>query len=195
MNSEKLKLLKSQLGDNRLKEDVDISEFLETKAGCIATGFYLATTTTELIDVINLCKELDLEYLVVGNGSKTDLSGQDYFNGIVIKNRSDNLKIFGIKGRISKQGLGISEAFIEADSGASLQAVAEYAKKQTLVGLEDIAKTPGTIGGSIHTNSNLRTQVYQVDILNSKAQIKSALLNEIQRDDIILSVSFKLKSK
>lgn len=194
MKSEKIKLLKSQLGENRLKENIDVSEFLATKKGTTSAGFCLAATTSELIKIINLCRELQLEYLIIGSGSKTDLSDKTNFVGLIIKNRADSLKIFGIKGKISKSGLGISEAFIEADSGASLIAVSAYARKQTLSGLESLSKITGTIGGSIHTNLDLRQQIYQVQILNSRGEIKFALLNEIKIDDIILSVSFKLKS-
>src|SRR3990167_6899592 len=100
---DKFKLLTSELGESRIKRDIDVTEFLQNRLGGVALFSYIATTEKELIKAINLCR---------------------------------NLKIFGIKGKVSKSGLGVEEALIEAGSGVSLKRLNDYVKSQGLGGLE-----------------------------------------------------------
>lgn len=190
---EKIALLKSELGELRVKPQLDISSEMQTRLGGVVGGFYIATSERELIKSVELCRELKVKFLLIGTGSKTAIPPEalDLF---VIKNRSDNLKIFGIKGKVSREGLGIEEAFIEAQSGISLAGLAEYAKKQKLTGLEDLQTAVGTIGGSFNINKTLREQAHQVNVLTASGNIESKVTNEVLREDIVLSVVFKLKS-
>lgn len=189
-----LKLLVRDLGDERVKLNVDLSEHMETGLGSLARAFYIATTTRELIRAIQLCRELKIQYLIIGTGSKMAISDNG-FPGLAVKNRSDNLKIFGIKGKVSRAGIGIEEAFLEADSGTSIARLSEYSAQQGLGGFEAVKSTLGTIGGSIHTLPILREKAHQVKVLTKQGVTKLRQLDEVCRDDIILSVVFLLKAK
>lgn len=191
---DKLKLLISQLGDNRIKQDCDISEHLQTGLGAKVPAFYIATTTAELTRAIKLCRELRLEFLIFGSGSKMAIADLGV-KGLVIRNRSDNLKIFGVKGKVSRLGLGIEEAFLEADSGVSLVRLVEFASDQGLGGMEILRSTPGTVGGSLYINPILKEKVNQIKILATNNTIKEKSYIDLKREDIILSVVFKLKAK
>ena len=136
----KIDLLKSELGGERVKSDINISEHLITKFTGKALGFYIATTTRELIKAITSCRLLKLKFFLIGSGSKVAIS-KDGFLGLVIKNRADNLKISAIKGKVGRGGIGIEEAFVEADSGVSLDGLSEYASKQNLTGFEGLKKS------------------------------------------------------
>lgn len=189
-----IKLLVMNLGDERVKLNVDLSDYMETKLGALSRAFYIATTTRELLRAIQLCKDLKIKYLIMGTGSKMAISEKG-FEGLVIKNRSDNLKIFGIKGKISRAGIGIEEAFLEADSGTSLKKLAEFARQQGLGGFEDLEFTPGTVGGSLNVLLTLQEKAHQVKVLSDKGVTKTKQVQEMSREDIILSVIFKLKAK
>lgn len=189
---DKIKLLISQLGENRFQREVLLSSYMRGVKG-MASAFYIATTTRELVRVIELCQELKLDFLVFGSGSKTFLS-TSRFQGLVIKNRSDNLKIFGVKGKISREGLGIEEALLEADSGVSLKRLAEFAKEQGLVGLDFWERALGTVGGSLGLDLNLRAKTAEVKVFTIDGEVKSKLAKDVVRGEIILSVVFKLKS-
>ena|SRR5687768_12579590 len=191
---EKIKLLISELGEIRVKQNIDIGDYLASKKSVQVRAFYLATNIDELIKVILLCQELEINYLLIGSGSKISFSDNN-LKGLVIKNRCDNLKIFGIKGKVSRDGLGIQEATIEADAGISLQGLAAYTKKQLLTGLEDLERYPGTLGGSIFMNQTLRNYVHELRVLDKSGKIVSKGLAELNSEDVILSVYFKLKSK
>ncbi|GEM_PF-1563023 len=191
---ERIKLLVRSLGEERVKENIDLSDHMETRLGAVTRLFYIATTTRELIKAVELCRELKINFLIMGSGSKMAISDKG-FEGLVIKNRSDNLKIFGIKGKVSRAGLGIEEAFLEADSGTSIGRLSEYSLQQGLGGFETVKQAPGTVGGSIHTFPVLREKVHQVKVLTKTGTMKVKHLSEITREDIFLSVIFLLKAK
>lgn len=206
---DRYKILATSLGDTRVRLDWDASEYFRSGQKCQAKAFYLATNLRELSKSTAICRELGISYLVIGTGSKTIIDG-GIFEGMVIKNRSDSVKIFGIKGKVSTQGLGIEEAMIEAESGTTLLRLSEYADKQGLAGLEQLADQIGTIGGAIRFNSLLRQEVYQLKVCSMGDDIKrwsstdlsgipeeteTKTILELSKDDIILSAIFKLKSK
>lgn len=191
---DRLKLLISALGEDRVKQNTDISEHLHTRLGVAAEAFYIATSSRELVRVIKLCQELKIPYLVIGLGSKIALPALGTC-GLIIKNRSDHAKIFGIKGKVSRDGLRLEEAIIEVGSGMSLTRLCQYAGTQGLGGLEDLDGVPGTIGGSIRINPVLQDKVSQVEVLNKDGELLPKEFSQIDPRDTILSATFKLKAK
>lgn len=190
---DRLKILINYLGDIRVKTDIDVSDQLGSRQGGMVKAFYIATTTRELEKAIECCRELKLNYLIIGSGSKT-LFPKKVFTGVVIKNRTSNLKIFGIKGKVSTSGIGIEEALIEADSGVSLERLAGFVKSQGLKGFEEFSAYPGTIGGTWYSHQDLRERTEKVKVLNVHGDIQSKDSADVARDDILLSVIFRLKS-
>lgn len=191
MDDTKIKLLQSQLGDIRIKRAVELAEYLEGKTTSKAAALFIATSQSELINILDLLTELKLPHLLIGSGSKVVVS-QEMFDGLVIKNRSDAIKIFGIKGAVSKEGLGIREAMLEVDSGVTLRRLADYCSKQQLAGFADSINIPGTIGGSLLVNKDLRDKVTLVKVWTA-SKLVDRMLEEVNRDDIIISVMVKLK--
>jgi UDP-N-acetylenolpyruvoylglucosamine reductase len=168
---EKIKLLASQLGDSRITQSV-----------------YIATTTRELIRAVELCRELEVAFKVVGSKIINE------FPGLVIRNRSDNIRIFGIKGKVSRAGLGVEEALLEVDSGVSVNRLAEYAARQKLSGLEGLQGLEGTVGGSFFVNPNIFLNCQEAKVLNGGGEVTSKIGTKVEKEEIILSVIFKLKA-
>lgn len=192
MINDRLKLLANTLGETRLKLDVEISDNFQTHLKGNIEAFYIATSPRELIQVIELCWELRINFVIIGSGSRiTDIGDAT----LVIKNRSDGLKIFGVKGKISRNGLGIEEAFIEAGSGVSLSTLAAYTAKQGLGGLEELQSIPGTLGGAFHFVPQIKEMASQVKILTNSSPQKDVLPSEVNKEDIILAVTFHLKTR
>lgn len=191
---EKIKIIVSQLGDLRVKKNVDLDEYVQSVSGVEASALFIATTISELVKVVLLCKELNLDFLIIGSGSKISLPKKD-FQGLVIKNRSHSLKIFGVKGKVSRAGIGIREAFIEADSGISLPDLASFSSKQGLAGFEGLSHAIGTVGGSILSNSWLRNKTVNINILDNFGDVVTKDLKELLGNDVILKVIFLLKAK
>lgn len=190
----KIKLLISQLGENRVKKNIDLSEYLETGLGGLVNVFYIATTSRELIKAVQLCRQLKIPFFIFGLGSKIAFS-KEGVKGLVIKNRSSNLKIFGVKGKVGKEGLGVEEALLEADSGVSLAKLASFSHDQGLGGLESIKEMLGTIGGTLKIAPILKEKTIQVKILTVSGSQKSKSVNQLTKEDIILSIVLKLKAR
>lgn len=182
---EKIKLLTSQLGDDRVKQEVDI---LKAKA------IYTATSSRELIKSVSLCQELKIDFVVRGLEGQNEIN-KDGFKGVVINNRSNSIKIFGIKGKVSSSGLGIEEALIEADSGASLTKLIDFVKQQKLICWEDLPQRVSTIGESLIGLKELKNRVYQVKVLSDKGGVEMKNVDQITQGDIIITVIFKLQSQ
>ncbi len=182
---EKIKLLTSELGDLRIRQN-------EAVSGGVAEYFFIATTTRELIKAVTMSRELQVPYSVIGSGSKITLS---HYPGLLIKNRSDAIRIFGIKGKVSRQGLGVEEASLEVDSGVSIQKLLDYIKSQKLQGLEFLNGVEGTIGGNFYLYPLFKEVVYQIKVLNDDNEIELKLPEKVGRDDLIITVALKLKAK
>lgn len=191
---DRIKLLISELGELRVRRDVDVSEYLLTKLGGLAKAFYIATTTRELVKAIEICRELKIDYFLIGSGSKVAISEKG-LKGLVIKNRSDNIKISGVRGKVSDKGLGVEEAILEIDSGVSIKRLCDFADAQNLIGLEILRGIIGTIGGNLFINPSLKSKVEQVKVITKTGSNKIIKTADMVQFDIILSVMMKLRTR
>jgi len=144
----KLDLLKAALGEVRVKEGELIKYHTYSKLGGPAQYFYIATSQKELLLSLNTCYELKIPYFLIGSGTKVMISEKGLQN-VVIKNRSTQIKLGAIKGKVGKDGLGIEEAQIEADSGVLLGRLNEYLRGQKLKEIEGFSSVHSTIGGAL----------------------------------------------
>ena len=95
---DKLSLLRASLGEVRVKENEEIKYHTFSKLGGKAEFFYLATSQKELIEVLNTCWELKVPFFVIGSGTKV-MIGEEGLKGMVIKNRSTQIKMGAVKGQ------------------------------------------------------------------------------------------------
>ena len=111
------------------------------RIGGPADYFVTPHTKEEIRQVIRLCKEEEIPFAVLGNGSNL-LGGDKGFRGVIIqlfKNFSD---------------ITIEEETIYAQSGALLVRLANQAAEQGLTGLEFASGIPGTLGGAVVMNAS-----------------------------------------
>ncbi|MBW4829565.1 MAG: UDP-N-acetylmuramate dehydrogenase [Clostridiaceae bacterium] len=94
----------------------------------------------ELIEGIKICKDNNINYYIMGNGSNL-LASDKGIEGVVIKISEE----FG--------DIVVNDTFIKAESGALLTVVSKKALKNSLTGLEFASGIPGSIGGAITMNA------------------------------------------
>ena len=103
--------------------------------------FYLCPhSAKEIQKTVAICREDELPYFILGNGSNLLVSDQGY-RGVVIqlwKNVSDIL---------------VEGCRIRAKAGASLAKIAGEALEEGLTGMEFAAGIPGTLGGAVVMNA------------------------------------------
>jgi len=95
--------------------------------------------TLEVQAIIKICKENKVKYYLIGNGSNL-IVRDGGIRGVVIKlTKLDKIEVEGNK--------------IIAQSGASLQSVAQLALDNSLKGMEFASGIPGSIGGASAMNA------------------------------------------
>lgn len=150
----------------------------------------------DIIEAIKICRENNLKFFVIGNGSNL-LVPDDGYNGVIIKIKSEfsNIQVEG-------------ECLI-AHSGAKLSEVYKVAFENSLTGFEFASGIPGTIGGAIFMNAGayggeIKDIVESIEVLDLDNYEVKELKNEelefsyrksiIQRKNyIVLTIKLKLK--
>lgn len=190
----KFKLIIDSFGKEKFKFNEPLKNYTALKVGGPAKLFFIAFTTKTLIKIVKLCRDLRLPFLIFGTGTKIMISDQGY-NGIVIKNRTQNIQTISVKGKVTKFGIGIEEALIEVDSGVSINKFCEYLGSQNLES-EEFKDIPGSIGGSLFLNRFLQLQAKSITVLDQASEIDEISAEDLKiNDDVILSAIFKIKAK
>lgn len=136
--------IENELQDICGKENVLLKEPLSKHTtfhiGGPADYMVLPRDEQELAKVISLCRNNQLQYFIMGNGSNL-LVSDDGYRGVIIKlfNQFNEIRI--------------EENEIYAQAGALLTRVANLAAKAGLSGMECASGIPGTIGGAVVMNA------------------------------------------
>lgn len=191
---EKIKLLAKSFGIEKVKFDEKIAPHTTLKLGGTVKLFTVAMSERELIKLVEQSKEFKIPFLVFGTGSKLIISDHG-FNGIVIKNRTQNIKITSVKGKVAKGGIGVESILIEVDSGVTIDKLVEFIKKQGL-NERNFEGITGSLGGNIFTNRSLQEAAESIKILNLIDEIEIITPQQLKlREHIVLSAVLKVKSK
>lgn len=189
---EKIKILEQILGEVRVKKDEPLKYHLASNVLGKAEVFYIATNLKELEQVLNLCYELDIPFSLIGNGTKMEVPDGG-LKGFVIKNRASSIKISGVKGKVSSKGIGVEEAMVEVESGASFQKLNDFLNEQSLQALDLNLNLNSTIGGSISTAPLLQTLIQKVKVF-SEGEVFDIDIHELKENDYVLSIILKVHS-
>ena len=116
-----------------------IKDYTTMGVGGVVDIFLTAKDISTLTESLKAAIELDLPYLVLGNGSNIIFSDKG-FPGLVVINKTDNV----VRIPDSSQ--------ILVDSGTSMAKLISECIKEQLTGLEFFAGIPGTVGGAVYGN-------------------------------------------
>lgn len=160
-----LEKLQKLLGEAKVLADESMASHTTFRIGGPADYFVMPEGTEELASVLNLCKEENMPYFILGNGSNL-LVGDKGFRGVVIQ----LYKNF--------DGIQIEGTTVTAKAGAMLIRVAKEAGKAGLTGLEFASGIPGTIGGAMVMNAGayggeMKDVVTAVTVLTKDGKIKT----------------------
>ena len=134
------------------------------RIGGPARLFAMPKSVNEITRLIKYCKEKQIRYMILGNGSNV-LFSDDGFDGMVIQ-------IGAAMGEIR-----IVEECVYVGAGAILSKVANLAYENGLSGMEFAAGIPGSIGGAIVMNAGayggeMKDIVEYVDILEENGCVR-----------------------
>ncbi len=122
-------------------EDEPMSQHTSFRIGGKADCFCVVKESDVLKKVLSVCKEENVPFFIIGMGSNILVSDEG-IEGVVIK-------LSGEFDEIEKVG----ENQIRCGAGATLAAACNFAKNNSLGGLEFAWGIPGSIGGAVYMNA------------------------------------------
>ena len=140
MNQEIKKIFCDLLGEDRVFTDEPMKQHTTFKIGGPADYFLVPESGEEAGEIIKICKQTDIPYFILGNGSNL-LVGDGGYRGAVIQ-------IYRNMAAVTTEG-----TIITAQAGALLSSVAAAAKNASLTGFEFAGGIPGTVGGAVVMNA------------------------------------------
>lgn len=173
-----------------------LSRHTTFKIGGKADTYVKVTSVSKLSTILKECKESDVDYMIIGNGSNI-LASDDGYRGVVIRLDGDFRKISLV-----------DDDTIYCGAGATLAALCKFALNNGLSGLEFAWGIPGTVGGAVFMNAGayggeMKDVVYSVNHITpdgetgriEKDDLQFGYRNSVYRQNhaIITGVTLKLK--
>lgn len=157
------------LGSDNVKLQEPMSKHTTFRIGGPADFYLCPHSTKEVQQTVQICKEENLQYFILGNGSNLLVSDKGYRGAIIQlwKNFSD---------------ISVKDCCITAKAGALLSKVAAEALEEGLTGMEFASGIPGTIGGAVFMNAGayggeMKDIIKEVKVLDDQGEIR-VLSNE-----------------
>ena len=118
------------------------------RVGGLADAWVRADDRQALSRMLKVCRAAGVRTWLLGRGSNVLVSDQG-LRGVVVCLGGELAEIKRPTGPAESSNPGV----LSVGAGAALDAVATFAEKEGLVGVEFLAGIPGTVGGGLHTNA------------------------------------------
>ena len=196
MNQNIIEKFNDLLGEEKVKVDEPMKRHTTFRIGGPADYFLLPSSEEELSGILKICKNEELPYFILGNGSNLLVSDQGY-EGVIIQ-------IYKQMNRVE-----ITENEIHAQAGALLSMIANRAMEAELTGFEFAAGIPGTLGGACVMNAGayggeMKDVLETVTVLTRDGDVKTLTKDELElgyrtsviakKDYIVLSAVIRLEN-
>lgn len=196
MTEEFIERLRSVTSPAAVSTNEPLCEHTSFRIGGPADVFAQPSDEGELINTVKLCLEEKVPYYVLGNGTNV-LASDSGFRGVIIQicRRFDRIECEG--------------GTIEAYAGATLAAIANTARNNSLTGMEFASGIPGSLGGAVLMNAGayggeMKDIIASVTVYSpSEDRIKTLTGDEMDfgyrksrikgTDEIVISAVIELK--
>ncbi len=140
-----------------------LSKHTTFKIGGVADTYVKVTSLSKLSTILKECRESDIDYMIIGNGSNI-LASDDGYRGVVIRLDGDFRKI-----------ALVDDDTVYCGAGATLAALCKFALNNGLSGLEFAWGIPGSVGGAVFMNAGayggeMKDVVYSVNHLTKNGE-------------------------
>lgn len=155
------------------RKDEPMSKHTTFKIGGNADTYIKVNTLSKLSTIIKECKDSDVDYMIIGNGSNV-LVSDDGIRGAVIR----------LDGEFRQITL-IDDTTVFCGAGASLAYLCKFALKCGLTGLEFAWGIPGTVGGAVFMNAGaydgeMKNVVHSVSHISPDGKIGRTEKDDLQ---------------
>lgn len=160
------------LGEEQVYIDEAMSKHTTFRIGGPADYFLVPESFEQIEKILMICREYELPFFVLGNGSNL-LVGDSGYRGVI-------LQIFRNLNQICVEGRKI-----RASAGALLSGVASAAKNASLTGFEFAGGIPGTIGGAVVMNAGayggeMKDVLCEVTVLTTEGEILKLPVKDLE---------------
>ena len=166
-----MELTKDIVGSDNVFINERMDKHTTMRVGGNAACLVTPETVESLVRLINVLKEKQVPYYVIGNGSNLLVSDSG-FDGIIIK--------------IGRKMSNITQKdnVLTVEAGALMSSIGGYALKEGLTGFEFAAGIPGTIGGGCVMNAGayggeLKDVLVSVTAINPQGEVVTYPLEEL----------------
>ena len=136
-----LSTLRELFGD-RLQENAPLAGYTSARIGGPADALVFARSADELAATAARLWEMDLPFIILGSGTNV-LVGDKGMRGVVIVNRA----------RLVRFDTKSEPPSVRAESGTTLNTIAQRAARLGLSSMEWAATVPGSLGGAVYGNA------------------------------------------
>lgn len=167
--------LQESLGKDRVLLSEPMSRHTTFRIGGPAQGYIQTNNAAELAETLRICREEDVPYTVIGNGSNLLVADRG-ITGIVIS--------LGGSGEIICKEAG-NKVMVTVWGGELLVPFSKQMTKQGLVGLEWASGIPGTVGGAVRMNAGaydgcIKDYLQSVEVLTKDNLQMTLTADELQ---------------
>lgn len=160
------------LPEEQVHENEPMSRRTTFRAGGAADWLVEPDTEGQLAEIIRLCREQQVPWYILGNGSNL-LVGDKGYRGVVIQ----------ICKRMNE--IRTEENKIYAQAGALLSKIAAQALSNNLTGFEFASGIPGTLGGAVMMNAGayggeMKHVLESADVLTPEGEFLTLSLEELE---------------
>lgn len=180
--------------EDKIKINELMKEHINFEVGGPADILLIPSKVEQIIESIKICKENNIPYFVMGNGSNL-LVKDGGIRGVVIK-------LTGLT------NLEVNEEEIKADCGVMLKELSDKALENSLTGLEFACGIPGTVGGAVFMNAGayngeIKNVIKEAQVITSSGEIVTLSKDELELgyrtskvmkdNSIVINATFKLE--
>lgn len=197
MKSSDLSTLRTAFG-TQIKENIALSGYTSARIGGLADVLVIVRSVEELAQAARKLWDLEIPFLLLGGGSNVLVSDKGV-RGVTVLNRA-RLVRFEDKSDMP---------CVYAESGATLNDIAQRSARHGLSGLEWAASVPGSLGGAVYGNAGafggeMSQNVLSIDILDRQNGpenwmvdkleygYRTSILKRNKREAVILGAKLKL---
>ncbi|MBE0068516.1 UDP-N-acetylmuramate dehydrogenase [Thermoanaerobacterium thermosaccharolyticum] len=154
--------LKKAISEENIYINEPMSRHTSFRIGGPADVFVIPQNREELINVLDIIRNENIPYFILGNGTNVIVSDRG-IRGVVIK-------LTAIR-KISVEG-----EYIVSETGALLSAIANTALDNELTGFEFASGIPGTLGGAVTMNAGaygteIKDVIEKVEVIDENGNI------------------------
>jgi UDP-N-acetylmuramate dehydrogenase len=171
MNQQFVEALKKCTGEERVFMEEPMRRHTTFRVGGPA-DVLVRPNETELPQILTLCRQYEIPFLVIGNGSNL-LVGDKGIRGLVIEMNGD------------RENITVEGDVLTAGAGVLLAKAAHVAAEYGLSGMEFAAGIPGTLGGAVVMNAGayggeMKDILSSVTVLDRKGQFLELSAEELK---------------